>query len=221
MFGNRSDAGRALGAAVEKYLRYHLPNERPLVLALPRGGVPVGLEVARAVNGDLDVLICRKIGLPWQPEFGVGAIAEDGDPIFNHDVLRQVGLTEESLAPAVERQRREVQRMQRQYRGDRPPPEVADRLVVVVDDGLATGITARAALASVRARHPRHLILAAPVCAADTLAALQNDADKIVCVEVPEALIAIGYWYHDFGQLTDDEVQSILARYSAEHAARR
>jgi putative phosphoribosyl transferase len=145
VFADRIDAGQQLGRKVVSYLQELGIGGRPLVLGLPRGGLPVAEQVAGAVGGDLDAIVARKIGFPGQPEFGIGAVAEDGPPLFSYEVLRQAGLTEQHLAGTVERERAEVSRRVRRYRGDRPPPDPIGRVVIVVDDGLATGVTARAA----------------------------------------------------------------------------
>jgi putative phosphoribosyl transferase len=212
VFADRVEAGRLLGRKVASYLRDLGITDRPLVLGLPRGGLPVAEQVAAAVDGDLDVVVARKIGFPRQPEFGIGAVAEHGPPYFSYEVLRQVGLTEQDLAGDVERERAEVRRRIDRYRGDRPPPEVAGRVVVLVDDGLATGVTARAALASLRAQRPGHLVFAAPVCAWDSAEALVDHAEAVLCERAVRDFGAVGAWYTDFTQVTDDEVGEILAR---------
>jgi predicted phosphoribosyltransferase len=210
-FANRVEGGRALGAVVVAHLADTGRRDRPLVLALPRGGVPVGYEVARSVVGELDVIVARKIGLPGQPELALGAVAEEGPPIFNTTLLRRIHLGEHQVAEMVARERAEVARRLRRYRGDRPPPDVSGRTVIVVDDGLATGATARAALAAVRGRGPGHLIFAAPVCASDSAAALRSHADGVLCVVAPDDLGAVGLWYADFAQTSDDEVARLLS----------
>ncbi|HEY3009243.1 MAG TPA: phosphoribosyltransferase family protein [Micromonosporaceae bacterium] len=212
-FADRAQGGRLLGTRVAEYLDgLGPPADAPLVLALPRGGVPVGLEVARAVGAELDVVVARKIGLPGHSEFGIGAVTDEGPPIFNHAVLRQTGLTEQDLAGAVAAERAEVARRLRRYRGDRPPPRIAGRTVIVVDDGLATGVTAFAALRALRQRRPERLIFAAPVCADDSAAALSaSAADAVICLLRPRRFRAVGEWYADFAQLTDDEVEQLLA----------
>lgn len=216
VFIDRTEAGRILAERVAAYLSREEPPARPpLVLALPRGGVPVGFEVARATGGELDVVVARKIGMPGHPEFGIGAVTGDGPPILNQHVLRQADLTEEDLAGAIAAERVEARRRVRRYRGDRPPPEVTGRVVVVVDDGLATGVTALAALRAVRARKPARLIFATPVCAQDAATALSGLADAVICVQRPADFRAVGQWYIDFDQLSDAQVETILAR--AEH----
>jgi predicted phosphoribosyltransferase len=209
-FANRSDAGRGLGTVIAEHLERTGRRDRPLVLALPRGGVPVGYEVARMIGADFDVIVARKIGVPGQPELAIGAVAEDGPPIFNTTMVQRIGLGEPELGQMVQRERAEVARRLQRYRGDRPPPEVSDRTVIVVDDGLATGATARAALAAVRSRGPAYLVYAAPVCAGDSAAGLRSLADAVLCVLVPDELYAVGLWYDDFTQVSDEEVERRL-----------
>ena len=211
-FTDRTEAGRALAQHVAQYLQHAGYGGRPLIAALPRGGVPVGLELAHAVDGDLDIVVARKIGLPWQPELGIGAVTADGPPILDHRVLAQVGLTAQQLNPAIERERAEVHRRLRRYHGDQPPPRVTGRVVIVVDDRLATGVTARAALASLRAQEPDRLLYAAPVCAPESADLLRRDADAVICLRMPARFRADGQWYTDFTQLDDEQVTQLLAR---------
>lgn len=208
-FAGRDEAGRALGAALAARAP-ELVGRDTLVLGLPRGGVPVARHVAAALGAELDVLVARKIGLPGQPELGIGAVTAGGPPVFDHDALYHFGLDPERLAPAVARERAEAERRLRRYRGDRPPPRVRDRAVVVVDDGLATGVTARAALRAVRELEPARLDLAAPVCAAAAATALADEADALFCLLRPEDFAAVGAWYVDFAQLTDADVEAQL-----------
>jgi putative phosphoribosyl transferase len=204
-FADRVAAGRELA---ERLVPLNL--EGALVLGLPRGGTPVAAEVARALNGTLDVLVTRKIGVPGQPELAAGAVAEGGGPALDPALLAEAGLTPDDLAPVIEAERAELDRRVAAYRGDRPPPEIAGRTVVVVDDGLATGSTARAALRAVRAPRPARLVLAVPVGAADTVRALRADADEIVVLAEPVPFFAVGQWYEDFAQTTDAEVVAAL-----------
>lgn len=222
IFRDRAEAGRALAEEVARRLppdvfatgatMLDAEARRPLVLALPRGGVPVAAPVAERIGGDLDVVIVRKIGAPRQPEFGIGAIAEDGSPVFDETALRYLGLTEADLAMTVEAERAELSRRAHQYRAGRPPPDVTDRVVVVVDDGLATGVTAHAALRWLRGQRPGLLILAVPVCSPQAVDVLRDDADAIVYLSAPEDFSAVGRWYANFNQLTDADVDATLAR---------
>ncbi|MGN9911564.1 phosphoribosyltransferase family protein [Phytohabitans sp. LJ34] len=209
-FADRDQAGRALAEAVAAEAP-ELVGRDTLVLGLPRGGVPVARHIAEVLGGELDVLVARKIGLPGQPELGIGAVTAGGPPVFDHDALHHFGLDPERLAPAVERERAEAERRLRRYRGDRPPPRVRDRVVLVVDDGLATGVTARAALRAVRAGGPARLDFAAPVCAADAASVVAGEeADGVFCLLRPVDLTAVGAWYLDFAQLTDADVEKAL-----------
>jgi putative phosphoribosyl transferase len=204
--GGRQAEGEPSGASPD------LADTRPLVLALPRGGVPVAREVADALAAPLDVLVTRKIGYPRQPELGVGAIAEGGEPVYDDEFLRRLGLSRGDLAPVVARERAELDRRVRVYRGGRPPPDVAGRLVVLVDDGLATGVTARAALRSLRSRSAGQTVLAVPVAAPSSAAAMLSEADSVVALALPGTFRAVGEWYVSFGQLTDSDVLKLLAR---------
>ncbi|MGV9417188.1 phosphoribosyltransferase [Streptomyces sp. NPDC003674] len=208
-FSDRAEAGRALARPLADLRdRGDLPD--PVVLALPRGGIAVAVPVARALSAPLDVLLVRKIGAPHHEEFAVGALAAGDPPLFDAATLGHLGLSEERLAPVVERERRELARRERRYRGDRPPLELRGRTVIVVDDGLATGATARAALRHVRRREPARLVLAVPVGAPDSLDALAAEADTIVCPHRPAAFSAVGQFYDDFGQLSDADVLDAL-----------
>ncbi|HEX7746663.1 MAG TPA: phosphoribosyltransferase family protein [Micromonosporaceae bacterium] len=209
-FEDRREAGSALAEKVAACLTELGAADRPLVLGLPRGGLPVAREIADRVGGDLDVAVARKIGLPGQEEFGIGAVTADGPPRFSEDTLRRLGLSEDALAPNVEREREEARRRLHRYRGDREPPRIADRTVIVADDGVATGVTAMAALREVRAKGPRHVIFAAPVCAKESVPQLSGEADRVVCVLIPDYFAAVGAWYRDFAQLTDDDVVAVL-----------
>ncbi|WP_327002556.1 phosphoribosyltransferase family protein [Dactylosporangium sp. NBC_01737] len=219
MFADRADAGRALAAEVARHLTGVTGDGgRPLVLALPRGGVPVAARVADVIDGDLDIVIARKIGAPHHPEYGVGALAEDGPPVFNTEALQYLDLVEEDLAGAVAHERAEISRRLRRYRGERPAPQTAGRTVVLVDDGLATGVTARAALRWLRTRQPQHVLLAVPVCSRAARDAMTTDADTVICLRAPEPFTAVGTWYADFRQLTDTDVEQILEQFRHAHA---
>ncbi|MFJ2952408.1 phosphoribosyltransferase [Streptomyces sp. NPDC087226] len=210
-FRDRRQAGRELAARLrERQDEGALPD--PVVLALPRGGAAVAFEVARALDAPLDVLVVRKIGAPFHEEFGVGAMAGDGIPLYDEDALLRLGLSEADLAPVVARERAELRRREERYRQGRPAPELAGRTVVVVDDGLATGSTARAALRALRARDPGHLVLAVPVGSAEGVTLMRSEADEVLCLHEPAAFMAVGQWYEEFDQLTDEDVLDALRR---------
>ncbi len=199
MFRDRADAGERLAAALAG------PWHDPIVLALPRGGVPVAAEVAAALDAPLEVFVARKIGAPGHAELGIGAIAE-GDVVVTNDTVRMLRVSADDLAGRIESEREELLRRVERYRGDRPLPEVHGRDVILVDDGLATGVTAEASLRSLRARQAARLVLAVPVGARETVERLGAVADAVVCVEQPRHFQAVGQWYGDFTPTTDDEV---------------
>jgi predicted phosphoribosyltransferase len=209
-FRDRAEAGRKLAEAVRPHVH---EGEQPIVLALPRGGVPVGQEVANRLKAPLDVWIVRKVGVPWQPELGVGgAVAEGGYVCLNASLLRHLHLTETEFIPLVESTRREVEERKRTLRSGRPSPDLRGRTVIVVDDGIATGSVALAAVRSIRRQSPKGIILAVPVAGVDDLATLKGEVDRIVCLLAPEELFAVGTWYGDFGQVSDEAVLGILER---------
>ena len=204
-FRNRHEAGRLLGEHLAP-----LRQEQPVVLALPRGGVPVAAEVARALGAPLDVIVVRKLGVPFQPEVGFGAIGEGGVRLFDADLIRRAGITEREVAEVEARERAELDRRVRRYRGDRPPLPIAGRTVVIVDDGLATGGSARAAVQVARAQGARRIVLAVPVAPPETVVQLQDEADQVVSLVTPPRFVAVGLWYDDFEQTSDDEVAALL-----------
>ncbi len=204
-FRDRHEAGRLLGERLAP-----LRDERPVVLALPRGGVPVAAEVAAALGAPLDVIVVRKLGLPFQPELGFGAIGEGDIRLIDSDLIRRAGLSEGEVAEVEARERVELSRRVRRYRGDRPPIPIAGRTVVIVDDGLATGATARAAVRVARAQGARRIVLAVPVAPPETVGQLQDEADQVVSLILPSHFVAVGLWYDDFGQTSDEEVAGLL-----------
>ncbi len=220
-FEDRAAAGQALGDAIVAHLGQATVGgqlgsqlggqRRPLVLGLLRGGVPVGIEVAKAVGADFDLIITTKIGLPWQPDLSVGAIAEGGPPVFDHNSLACVGLHVGDLGPAVQRERLEIGKRQERYRGQRPPADAAKRVVVIVDDGLATGIVARAAVRAVRAAEAAYLIYAAPVCAAECHDWLSDETDAVIDLQCPRDFHALGMYYRHFTPLTNEDLVKATA----------
>jgi putative phosphoribosyl transferase len=208
LFQDRVDAGRRLA---ERLMAYRA--EKPVVVALARGGVVVGEEVAKALQAPLEVMVARKLGAPGQPEVGVGAVAP-GIRVVDERVVHELGITPRQLEWITAAETAEMERRVRKYRGGRRDLDVRDRTVVLVDDGLATGVTARAAIHALRRQRPRRIVFAAPVCAPETARLLGSEADEVVCVASPVDFGAVGSWYADFAQTTDDEVSRILSRAS-------
>ena len=211
-FRDRRHAGRVLATHLEQYRG----RAGLLVLALPRGGVAVGFEVARELGAPLDIFVVRKLGLPGHEEYAMGAIASGGVRVMNP--LPGITVTPEAIAAVVEREQAELVRREQLYRKQRPAVPLRGRTVIVVDDGLATGSTMQAAVLAIRQQHPLHVAVAVPVGARDTCAALRQQADEVICAETPEPFRAVGLWYQDFPQATDDEVCALLEEARREHA---
>lgn len=210
-FRDRVDAGRQLADRLAAFAG----RQDVVVLALPRGGVPVAAEVAHALQAPLDVLVVRKLGLPGHEEFAMGAIAGGGAQVLDEDVVRRHGLRPSDVAAVVRREQAELRRRETLYRGDRPFPSLVGRVVVLVDDGIATGATMRAALAVVAKAGAARIIVAAPTVAADTAKDVAKGADDLVAVVTPEAFDSVGEWYEDFRQTTDEDVRRLLAKQAA------
>ncbi|MDE2148917.1 MAG: phosphoribosyltransferase [Gammaproteobacteria bacterium] len=208
MFLDRADAGRKLAERLRRYRG----RKDLLVLALPRGGVPVAYEVARDLGAELDVLVVRKLGVPFHPELAMGAIASGGAIHISRDVIQAAGISQAEFEARLARERAELQRREAAYRGERPPPRVKNRTVIVVDDGIATGASMHAALAALRSLQPAELICAAPVAPADSAARFTDVADAFVCIHAPAEFQAVGQFYRRFDQTSDAEVQQLLAQ---------
>lgn len=204
-FADRREAGRALAAQL-----LPLTAENPVVVGLPRGGVPVAEEIAIALGAPLEVLVVRKLGAPHNPEYGVGAIAEGGTRVFDPEALAVLGIDNRALEEIVAHEEGELRRRVEAYRADRAPLSLRDRAVIVVDDGVATGVTDTAALRAIRRQGPRRLLLAVPVSAPDSAARLRGEADEVICLAEPQTLRGVGQWYRDFTQVSDEEVVAAL-----------
>jgi putative phosphoribosyl transferase len=218
VFRDRSDAGRKLAHALARYRGRH-----PVVLALPRGGVPVAAEVAEALNAPLDLILVRKIGVPNQPELAMGAVVDGAAPtvVRNQEVIELSGTSAEEFDAVCTGELAEIERRRQLYIGERARAEVAGQVVIVVDDGIATGATTRAALQAIRVRKPKELVLAIPVGPPDTIMQLRKEVDAVICLETPKPFGAIGYFYEDFRQIGDREVLSILKRFPPTRSATR
>jgi putative phosphoribosyl transferase len=214
-FRDRIDAGRALAARLDAYAH----RSDVLVLALPRGGVPVAFEIAKALPAPLDVFLVRKLGVPGREELAMGAIATGGVRVLNQEIVRGLNIPDGLIARVSQEEELELNRRERAYRGDRPPLEVAGRAVIAVDDGLATGSSMRAATIALRKLEPARIVVAVPVAAPETCSQLQTEVDEIVCARTPDPLYAVGLWYEDFDQTTDDEVRDLLERAAKEVSA--
>jgi putative phosphoribosyl transferase len=208
-FADRGEAGRRLA---DKLL--HLKDRQPVVLALPRGGVAVGFEIAQSLDAPLDIVLVRKIGVPWQPELALGAVTDGAarEIFVDRDLATSLDVPDNYIEEETARQLEEIERRRKSYCEGRPALEVAGRTAIVVDDGIATGATMRVALQAVRRRGPARSVLAVPVAPPDTLAALRKEVDEAVCLETPIGLVAIGFYYRDFHQMRDSEVTDLLAR---------
>ncbi len=206
-FQDRIDAGRRLARA----LAHYAGRRDVTVLGLPRGGVPVAAEVARALRADLDVFVVRKLGVPGQEELAMGAIASGGVRVLNESVVDALHIDSASLERVAAQERRELERREQAYRGDRPPLDVRGRVAILVDDGLATGSTMRAAVAAMKRLGPARVVVAVPVGASESVELLRREADEVVCPEIPEPFYGVGQWYDDFAQTSDEEVRALLA----------
>jgi putative phosphoribosyl transferase len=214
-FLDRTEAGRALAADLAEYAG----RDDVLVLALPRGGVPVGYEVALALGAPLDVFIVRKLGVPGHEELAMGALASGGVRVLNAFVVDRLQIPGNAIDAVARREQAELERREREYRGGRPAPDVRGRTVILVDDGLATGATMRAAARALRMQGPARVVVAVPVAAGETCEEFRGEVDDVVCTLTPEPFYGVGQWYGDFGQTTDDEVRALLARARDEEAS--
>lgn len=205
LFRNRTEAGRRLSAALKDFR-----DQNVIVLALPRGGVPVGFEVAQTLHVPLDVFVVRKLGVPGQTELAMGAIASGGVRVLNRQVVRTLAISPQQIDAASAKETLELQRREKQYRGNRESMEVRGRTIILVDDGLATGSTMRAAVAALRQQWPKQIVVAVPVAARSTCAELRQEADEVICLYIPLKFFSVGQWYQNFPQTTDEEVRALL-----------
>jgi putative phosphoribosyl transferase len=207
-FADRVEAGRLLAEQLASYVR------RPdvIVLALPRGGVPVAYEIAVRLDVPLDIFLVRKLGAPGQPELAMGAIATGGARVLNDEVIRYLAVSPDVIEAVARAEQIELERREHAYRGDRPTPDLQGRIVILVDDGLATGSSMRAAIAAVRAQAPARTVVAVPVAARETFEELKREVEEVVCLRMPEPFAAVGLWYDDFSQTGDEEVRELLQR---------
>jgi len=208
LFNDRRHAGQVLATKLSQYRA----RGDVLVLALPRGGVPVAYEVAHALDAPLDVFIVRKLGVPGQEEYAMGAIASGGVRVINEEAVRYLRISDEVLDAVAAREEKELERRERSYRGERAAPDVRGRTVILVDDGLATGSTMRAAATAIRSQRPASLVVAVPVAAPDTCEEFRSEVDEIVCAQTPEPFLGVGRWYGDFSQTSDHEVRELLEK---------
>lgn len=205
-FKDRRDAGKKLAQQLTTYAGW----QNLLILALPRGGVPVAYEIALALNAPLDIFIVRKLGLPGREELAIGAIATGGVRVLNRDIIRMLSVPDEVINFVAKRELQELQRREKLYRGNRPSPDVRDRTIILIDDGLATGASMRAAIAGLRAQQPARIIVAVPAAAQDVCETFRSEVDEVVCAITPEPFYGVGRWYENFSQTTDEEVRILL-----------
>jgi predicted phosphoribosyltransferase len=215
IFRDRKDAGQHLA----ERLAHYVGRSDVLVLALPRGGVPVAYEVAKKIGAPLDVFLVRKLGVPGYEELAMGAIATGGVRVLNEDVVRYMGIPAEVIDAVAAEEQRELERRELAYRGDRPPPEVKGRVVILVDDGLATGSSMRAAAEALRKQQPARIVVAVPISAPQTCDEFRLEVDEIVCAVTPEPFRGVGLWYEDFSQTSDEEVRELLNRANQQQRA--
>ncbi len=207
MFADRREAGQRLAKKL-----IHYQGKNPLILVVPRGGIPVGCEIQAILGGDLDIIIPRKVGVPGQPELALGAVTAEGGFLLNRGIAQSLNISEQDVAAEIEAAREETKRRQAVYRGEKPPFVAEGRIVILIDDGVATGFTIRAALQALREQKTARLILALPVSPLDTFKSLQSEVDELVCLEVSASFYAVGQFYHDFSQLSDEEVVMLLRK---------
>jgi putative phosphoribosyl transferase len=217
LYRDRLEAGRILATKLTAYA----DRKDVVVLALPRGGVPVAFEVAKALQAPLDVFVVRKLGVPGHEELAMGAIATGGVYVINEHVVRMLAIPDSVIEEVAEREQKELERRERLYRDDLPPPDVRDRTIILVDDGLATGSTMRAAVAALRKQHPAHIVVAVPVAAPVVRDEFKAEVDEIICASTPEPFFGVGYWYEDFSQTSDEEVHDLLALSEQERPLQR
>jgi putative phosphoribosyl transferase len=215
IYRNRTDAGKQLAARLREYAN----RDNVLVLALPRGGVPVGFEVAKALNAPLDIFLVRKLGVPGHEELAMGAISTGGVRVLNEDIVDYLQIPEDVIDAVAAIELRELERRERVYRGDRPEPDVQGKTIILVDDGLATGSTMRAAAAALRQQNPARIVVAVPVSAPQTCDEYRMGVDEIICAKTPEPFYGVGMWYEDFSQTTDEEVRELLEKAEAIYGA--
>jgi len=213
IFVDRTQAGKLLAPRLESYAS----RSDVLVLALPRGGVPVAFEVSRALKAPLDVFVIRKLGMPGQEELAMGAIASGGVRVLNYDVVQTFGISSQMIEAVASREAEELVRRERLYRGNKPAPEISGRIVILVDDGLATGSSMRAAIAALRKQNPAKIVVGVPVAAPSTCNEFRSEVDEIICAVTPEPFHGVGIWYEDFSQTPDQEIHDLLERAACEH----